>query len=112
MHLALGKRSRIRQLDYITEITNTYKHVIVMGDMNCRPDSSEIKRLHAKAGLSGLTHDLHTFPSWRPERNIDQILVSSSLKVERTQVLNHTFSDHLPVSMEIELPEGVRLIAS
>lgn len=109
LHLALGKRSRMRQLEYISEVTREHTHTIVMGDMNCPADSVEMKMLHNKAGLIEPVRDLHTFPSWRPERSIDHILVSHGIRVERAQALNHTFSDHLPVSMDLILPEGVRL---
>ena len=52
---------------------------------------------------------LHTFPSWRPLRNIDQILISSSLHVESVRVLDHALSDHLPIAMEITLPDDLIL---
>lgn len=48
-----------------------------------------------------------TFPSWRPRRNIDHILVTSGLTVEECRVVNHPYSDHLPVAMDIRLPEGL-----
>lgn len=111
LHLALGRRSRMRQLDYISEVTREHDHTIVMGDMNCRADSTEMKMLHKKANLTEPLSHLHTFPSWRPERSIDHILVSPEIRVEKAQVLNHTFSDHLPVSVELVLPRGVRLAA-
>ena len=62
-----------------------------------------------RAGLREPTHDLHTFPSWRPIRNIDHILVSPSLRVEDVSVLNYPLSDHLPISMEISLPDELEM---
>ncbi|MCK5091036.1 MAG: endonuclease/exonuclease/phosphatase family protein [Gammaproteobacteria bacterium] len=112
LHLALGKRSRMQQMSYISELAQEHEHVIIMGDMNCRSDSPEIMTLQKKANLCEPVHDLHTFPSWAPERNIDHILVSPSLKVESIHVLNHTFSDHLPIAMDVILPDTVRLAAS
>ena len=82
-----------------------------MGDMNCRSDSLEMKVLLRNGNLSEPAHDLFTFPSWRPERNIDHILVSPSLQVESVHVLKHTFSDHLPIAMDVVLPDSVRLTA-
>jgi endonuclease/exonuclease/phosphatase family metal-dependent hydrolase len=55
------------------------------------------------------TEDLKTFPSWRPNRKYDHILISESLKLQTTHVLEHTHSDHLPICVEIELPSGVYL---
>ncbi|MEJ2346237.1 MAG: endonuclease/exonuclease/phosphatase family protein [Gammaproteobacteria bacterium] len=109
LHLALGRRSRMRQLAYVSEVARAYKHVIIMGDMNCRPDSPEIQALLRVGNLCEPARNLYTWPSWRPERNIDHILVSPSLQVERVGVLNHTFSDHLPITMDVILPTHVSL---
>ncbi len=109
LHLALGRRSRQRQLDYVAEVARDFRHVIVMGDMNCRPESPEIRALLRHADLCEPAADLYTFPSWRPARNIDHILVTPTLEVNEVQVLHHTFSDHLPIAMELTLPEGVLL---
>jgi len=109
VHLALGKRARVRQLGFISEIASAYRHVVLMGDLNCRSDSPELAVLVDRAGLREPTHDLHTFPSWRPIRNIDHILVSPSLRVEDVSVLNYPLSDHLPISMEISLPDELEL---
>lgn len=109
VHLALGKRARMRQLGFIGEIASAHQHVILMGDLNCRSDSPELSVLVDRAGLREPTHDLHSFPSWRPIRNIDHILVSPSLRVENVSVLNYPLSDHLPISMEISLPDELEL---
>jgi endonuclease/exonuclease/phosphatase family metal-dependent hydrolase len=52
---------------------------------------------------------LNTFPSWRPKRKYDHILLSESLQPKQTRVLEHTHSDHLPICVDIELPPGVFL---
>jgi endonuclease/exonuclease/phosphatase family metal-dependent hydrolase len=104
LHLALGRRARLQQLDHISGLIREYRHVVVMGDLNCKSDSEEIDWLLARTDLREPTHGLHTFPSWRPRRNIDHILVSSSLEVENVAVLNHPLSDHLPIVMEVVLP--------
>lgn len=103
-HLALGRRARLRQVECIAEIISDYRHVIVMGDMNCCSESREIDWLVKRTALREPAHDLPTFPSWRPSRNLDQILVSPSLTVERVEALNYPFSDHLPIVMEVALP--------
>lgn len=103
-HLALGRRARFRQLECIAEIIGDYRHAIVMGDMNCSTESREIDWLVKRTALREPAHDMPTFPSWRPSRNLDQILVSPSLRVERMDVLNYPFSDHLPIAMEVVLP--------
>jgi endonuclease/exonuclease/phosphatase family metal-dependent hydrolase len=109
LHLALSQRARMRQLDYVSEIVNEYRHVILMGDLNCRSNSLEMDFLINRTLMSEPFHDLHTFPSWRPQHNIDHILVTPTLQVDNVKVLNYSLSDHLPVSMEITLPESVHL---
>lgn len=109
MHLALGRRSRLDQLAYIAERIQDFRHVVLMGDLNCCSESEEVSLLMSRASLHEPVHGLHTFPSWRPARNIDHIFVSSNLKVHDTRVLMHPLSDHLPLAMEIELPEAISL---
>lgn len=111
VHLALGRRARLQQLGYIADIASEYRNVIVMGDLNCSSSSPEIAWLTRRAGLREPTHDLNTFPSWRPVRNIDHILVSPSMQVDSVSVLNHPLSDHLPIAMEVTLPEAIELPA-
>ena len=74
VHLALSKRARLQQLEYISEVVNDYPHAIVMGDMNCRCHSDEMQLLFNKTRLREPLEDMHTFPSWRPMYNIDHIL--------------------------------------
>ncbi|MFP4146088.1 MAG: endonuclease/exonuclease/phosphatase family protein [Halorhodospira sp.] len=112
LHMALGRRTRLKQMDFLAELVNAHRHVIVMGDLNCRSDSEELIRLSRRTELSEPIHGLHTFPSWRPRRNIDHILVSATLKVRRARVLDHPLSDHLPIAMELSLPEPIQLAAA
>ena len=109
MHLALGKRARRLQLSYISELVGEYSQLVVMGDFNCGTDSGELHELVDNTHLTLPTEDLKTFPSWRPNRKYDHILISDSLKLQKTHVLEHTHSDHLPICVEIELPKGVFL---
>ncbi|MCW8828005.1 MAG: endonuclease/exonuclease/phosphatase family protein [Gammaproteobacteria bacterium] len=109
LHLALSTRARARQLGYVAELLQDYPHAIVMGDLNCAPDSVEMRKLFCSTGLCEPVGAFHTFPSWKPARNIDHILVSSSIEVIECSVLNHAYSDHLPISMEVKLPEGILL---
>lgn len=109
VHLALSRRGRLSQLDYLGDLINDYRHVVLMGDLNCRSDSAEIELLVNKTLMSEPLHGLHTFPSWRPKRNIDHILVTPTVAVERAEVLNYPLSDHLPIAMQVLLPESVQL---
>ena len=109
LHLALGQRSRMRQMAYLAELVNSYPHAVVMGDLNCELTSPEMRSLVERTDLHAPPGGLNTFPSWRPRRNIDHILITPGLKVERTYLPHWTFSDHLPIAMEVLVPETVRL---
>ena len=111
MHLALGKRARRLQLSYISELVGEYSQLVVMGDFNCGIESRELNELIDSTHLQLPTENLKTFPSWRPNRKFDHILISEALRLKNTSVLEHTHSDHLPICVEIELPDGVFLKA-
>ncbi len=107
VHLGLSKRARLRQILYISRIVNRYRHVMVMGDFNCRTRSEEMNLLVDCTGLRPPADDLPTFPSWRPDRNIDHVLVSPSIHIDEVQVLQHPLSDHLPIGVEVTLPKEI-----
>ncbi len=109
LHLSLGQRSRKRQMRYLADLVNGYHHVVVMGDLNCEPNSPEMNLLLDQTELRRPPGVLTTFPSWRPRKDLDHILVTPHIEVERTYLPHWTFSDHLPVAMEIALPSSVRL---
>ena len=104
LHMALGRRGRLQQIGFLAELVRGYRHVILMGDLNCDSDSPEMIVLLERAGLCEPAPGLYTFPSWRPNRQLDHILVSPTIGVERVEVLDCTFSDHLPIAMEVRLP--------
>ena len=110
VHLALGQRTRLKQIEYLSEFINSHRHVIVMGDFNCLSRSRELEFLRSRTDLAEPIHDLHTFPSWRPQQNIDHILVSPTLKVVTASVLDYPLSDHLPVTMHVTLPDDIQLV--
>ena len=106
MHLALGARTRTRQLAYIRELIGGYRHQVLMGDMNTH--ASDLLQHSPLRDLGLLAPQVEaTFPSWRPQRCLDHILLSPSLTLERVEVLAQPISDHLPVAVEIRLPDSV-----
>jgi len=107
LHLALGWRARRRQLHHVAQLVSRYSYLVVMGDFNCDSRNRSLRALVSETSLCGLDSELKTFPSWRPKRNLDHILVSDSLRVLETQVVDYQLSDHLPISMTVALPEGV-----
>ncbi|SHL33367.1 endonuclease/exonuclease/phosphatase family protein [Phytopseudomonas punonensis] len=106
MHLALGARTRTRQLAYIRELIGGYRHQILMGDMNTH--ANDLLEHSPLRDLGLLAPQVEaTFPSWRPQRCLDHILLSPGLELERFQVLAQPISDHLPVAVEIRLPNAL-----
>ncbi|MDH5633153.1 MAG: endonuclease/exonuclease/phosphatase family protein [Gammaproteobacteria bacterium] len=103
-HLALGRRTRLKQMAYLSELISDYEHVVLMGDFNCDAHSREMDALLSLTDLHPPVADMHTFPSWRPLRSLDHILVSRSMRVDKLNVVHLPVSDHLPVAMEVSLP--------
>jgi len=103
MHLALGARTRSLQLAYIRDLISGYKHQVLMGDMNTH--ASDLLEHSPLRDLGLLAPQVEaTFPSWRPQRCLDHILLSPTLTLEKVEVLAQPISDHLPVAVEIRLP--------
>ncbi len=111
LHLALGRRVRMRQVSYISELMADCPYAIIMGDLNCGADSPEVALLMDRLNLWEPTAQEGTFPSWRPMKKIDHILVSRSLGIEKARVLNYLCSDHLPVSLDVLLPKELDIAA-
>ncbi|AIZ34858.1 endonuclease/exonuclease/phosphatase family protein [Pseudomonas sp. K1(2024)] len=106
MHLALGAKTRALQLAYIRELIGGYRHQILMGDMNTHANDLLERSPLRDLGLIAPQVEA-TFPSWRPQRCLDHILLSPSLTLERVEVLSQPISDHLPVAVEIRLPAAL-----
>jgi endonuclease/exonuclease/phosphatase family metal-dependent hydrolase len=107
MHLALSRRQRQRQLDFISELTQDSSNLIVMGDLNAGCDSREVRGFIESNALSSPACSQPTFPSWAPVRRIDHILVSNNLQVENAEVVDYPLSDHLPISIDVIVPDGL-----
>jgi endonuclease/exonuclease/phosphatase family metal-dependent hydrolase len=103
-HLSLGPQARNQQLSFIAELIGRHPHAVLMGDLNCALDSPELVSLLRRTGLTP-THGVPppTFPSWRPRRAIDHILVSENVEIEKMWTLPHAASDHLPLAAHIIL---------
>jgi endonuclease/exonuclease/phosphatase family metal-dependent hydrolase len=105
VHLSLGSRAQNQQLHYLHDLIKDADHAIVMGDMNSHLTSLLEHSSLKNCGLRGPERTQHSFPSWRPVRSLDHILVSRDLKIDSLGTLDMPISDHLPVAMDIILPE-------
>jgi endonuclease/exonuclease/phosphatase family metal-dependent hydrolase len=103
-HLSLGAGSRMSQLDFIGDVLSDHPNSVLMGDFNCVAERPEMQSLYRKTRLQPPGCLVPTFPSWRPDRQIDHILTSDTLKVVDTRAVAAAFSDHLAVAMDIEVP--------
>ena len=105
-HLSLGSQSRRSQIDFIADILAGLPHAVLMGDFNCDPDQPEMQQLYRKTQLQPPDRCVLTFPSWRPQRAIDHMLVTPALALATMQALPAAQSDHLALSVELDVPEA------
>jgi endonuclease/exonuclease/phosphatase family metal-dependent hydrolase len=107
-HLALGGKTRAKQIDELVKIVNNIKNpVILMGDFNTFHGVEEINKLLTKTHLKDkIALDKEsmplTEPAWHPTKRLDYILTSLDLKVKKYSVLHFNFSDHLPIMIDFE----------
>src|SRR5574337_1904085 len=106
-HLSLSAPARARQLGFIAELLQDFRHAVLMGDLNTEPGSAEMRQLFNKCGLQPPAQATPTFPSWKPRRALDHILTSEAIQLDKTWALPQAFSDHLPLAAEIRLPAHV-----
>jgi endonuclease/exonuclease/phosphatase family metal-dependent hydrolase len=104
-HLSLGAQSRASQLSFIAELLHDHPHAVLMGDFNCDIDRPEMATLFRRTRLQPPAHVVPTCPSWRPQRAIDHILLGDGLTNHRARALPAAQSDHLALSVELDVPE-------
>lgn len=100
-HLSLSKRVRTVQVGYLADIINQYPSVVLMGDMNCTLMSPEMQLLFRLTCLRGPEYSPATFPSWKPMRAIDHILVSDTLNLSDVTAIHEPLSDHLAIHAKV-----------
>ena len=104
-HLSLGAASRASQLAFIAELLQGRSNVVLMGDFNCTIEQPEMAALFARTRLQPPPRPLLTFPAWRPQRAIDHVLIGDGLRHGDARAVPAAFSDHLAVSIDIDVPE-------
>ena len=108
-HLSLGKKTREKQIREIANIVNSIeKPVILMGDFNTFRGEDEIEDLLNKTHLqncyrAGKDKGNFTYPSYRPNKQLDYILTSANINVKNYEVLNLNLSDHRPILVDLEV---------
>ncbi|ALN64825.1 MULTISPECIES: endonuclease/exonuclease/phosphatase family protein [Lysobacter] len=105
-HLSLGATSRASQLAFIAELLHDHPHAVLMGDFNCSADRPEMQALFRNTRLQPPSSALPTFPSWRPQRAIDHILLGDGLGFAGARAVPAALSDHLALSLELDVPHS------
>lgn len=105
-HLSLGTNSRMSQLAFIADLLSDHPNAVLMGDFNCLAERPEMQVLYQKTTLQPPGCVVPTFPSWRPDRAIDHILLSDGLQQRSAEAVKAAFSDHLALAMSIDVPSS------
>jgi len=106
LHLSLGERSRRLQLEYVRQLIDGHPHVVLMGDMNSHlPELLFNSPLAETDLMPAVQQVLPTYPSWRPLRALDHVLVSPRLAISQYEVLDCQLSDHRPIAVTLELAD-------
>ena len=109
VHLSLGAASRMAQLGFIAELLHDHPHAVLMGDFNCPIDRPEMQALFRATRLQPPDCVVNTFPSWRPQRAIDHILIGDGLSCSGACAMPAARSDHLAISLELDVPHRALL---
>ncbi len=108
-HLSLSRRTRAKQLNYLSEVVQPHKHAVVMGDFNAHVNSAEFSSFFSNTDFGKPAESQLTFPSWKPSRSLDHILTSAEVQQSQHEVFGIDYSDHLPVGIDIDVPLAVAL---
>jgi endonuclease/exonuclease/phosphatase family metal-dependent hydrolase len=108
-HSPDGGEIRQQQAQAILDTVQNYPYTLIMGDLNATPDTPEIALIR-EAGFtdilagpstgSGLANA--TFPSLKPERQIDYIWLTPDLTAKAITIPHTLASDHLAIVVTIQ----------
>ncbi len=107
VHLSLKYRHRAHQIQDLYDLVKaTDKPTIVAGDFNLFWGDREIRLFLAASGLRNASPaGACTHPSHAPRRQLDFILHSPAIRITGFQTPPVTYSDHLPLLCDFELPQ-------
>jgi endonuclease/exonuclease/phosphatase family metal-dependent hydrolase len=113
VHLSLKFRHRQYQLRYLYDLLRkTQKPVIVAGDFNTYWGDHELYLFTQAAGLSSANlRGLPSYPSRSPRKELDFILHSAQIEVNRFEIPDVQFSDHLPLICDFTVHSQVQKAA-
>lgn len=105
-HLSLGGEDRRRQLSYIAGMAGAGERIVMLGDLN---SGNEFLRHHPdlrERGLHPVSDAPKTYPSWKPRRALDQVLLGPGLNARRVSALPIHLSDHMPLAVDVEVVDS------
>jgi endonuclease/exonuclease/phosphatase family metal-dependent hydrolase len=106
VHLALNEHTRRKQLSWLGRLVGLSEEpVILAGDFNTFKGRHELENLKAVTGLKSANRERRaTYPSWAPRKELDFILCSPAVNIDRFEVMHPVrLSDHLPLLLEYSL---------
>lgn len=103
-HLSLSANAQANQFKLIGEKLQNYTNVIVSGDFNCQPTAPHFQAFLKDYHLRSITTENSlTYPSWKPQKALDHIIVSPSVSTWDYEILPQRYSDHLAVTTEFNV---------
>lgn len=109
LHLGLKAAERYHQLQNIIlpRVSAANSPVLLGGDFNARPESTEISLVKDYLQDSFQANSgecIHTFPSDQPYARIDYIFLNNNWELNDCKIIPHTqASDHLPLVVKVLL---------
>lgn len=109
VHLALGRAIRRKQLAALERTVKTASHpVLIAGDFNAwKQDADSVKILGEDVTMIAPGHSFHAS---RPIASLDRFALKGAVRGVTSRVhrskLAAKASDHLPIIIELEFPEG------
>ncbi|WP_372808703.1 endonuclease/exonuclease/phosphatase family protein [Pontiella sp.] len=109
VHLALSYKARQAQILHLYHmIKETDRPYIVAGDFNAFAGEDEIQLLMSASGLRNADPTLQpSYPSKKPRKQLDFILHSPKIKINRFEMPQVQLSDHLPLVVDFDILEPV-----
>ncbi len=114
VHLSLRHGVRQRQLvDLWRLVRQAAKPCIVAGDFNTLHGTRELDDFLKSTGMQQANEgQLPTYPSWDQNRVLDFVCYSPAIKLRSFALPQVTYSDHLPLVCDFELPAAPAVAAT
>jgi endonuclease/exonuclease/phosphatase family metal-dependent hydrolase len=105
VHLSVKFRHRHYQLWELFSLIKRIKNPLILaGDFNVFRGVREVQLFLAATGLKNAnTEAAPTYPSWAPRRQLDFVLHSPEIRIQKFDVPRVSLSDHLPVVCDFEV---------